>query len=180
MLNVWRISGLATAALALAGPTAASDRSWQAVADIGVVSLTVGALGASAWQGDWKGASELGLSVGATAAETWGLKHAFPETRPNRDNRRSFPSGHTAVAFAEAGYLQQRYGWQVGLPAAALATLVGVARVQSHDHHWYDVVVGAALGEVTAFVITQPKDGSVQVFPWADSHGGGLSLAARF
>ena len=170
----------AGAAALVAGSAAAGDKSWQTVADVGVTGLAVSALGASAWQDDWKGAGQLGLSVGATAAETWALKHTVHETRPNERNDRAFPSGHTSAAFASAGYIQQRYGWRAGLPATAGAALVGVARVESHDHHWYDVVAGAALGELNAFVFTSPLNDRVQVFPWADSHGAGISLAARF
>jgi membrane-associated phospholipid phosphatase len=176
MSGAWAVLALALAA----GPAAASDHGWQVVGDTGVIALTAAALGTTAYEKDWTGAKELGLGVGATAATTWGLKYAVHERRPNRDNRHSFPSGHTSVAFAEAGYLQQRYGWEVGLPATAMATLVGVARVQSHDHHWYDVVAGAAVGEGYALLFTRKHDDSVQVFPWADSHGAGFALAARF
>ena len=175
-----RMAAVAGALVLGAGPAGAGDKGWQTVADVGVVGLTATALGASAWQGDWQGTRQLGLSLGATAGETWALKHALPERRPNSADRRSFPSGHTSVSFAAAGYLTQRYGWRAGLPATATAALVGLARVKSHDHHWYDVVAGAALGEITAFVLTSPRDSNVQVVPWADSHGAGFSLAARF
>ena len=84
------------------------------------------------------------------------------------------------MSFAAAGYLQQRYGWRYGLPAAGVATLVGLARVESKDHHWYDVVAGAAVGETTAFVLTKRRDANVQVLPWASGHGAGVSLHARF
>ncbi|WP_293907616.1 phosphatase PAP2 family protein [Phenylobacterium sp.] len=171
----------AAAALAgAAGPAAASGHGWQTVADVGLAGLLASAAGATAYEHDWKGAEQLGLSLAATEAETWGLKHAFPERRPNGSDRRSFPSGHTSLSFAAAGYLQQRYGWEAGLPAAAVAGLVGFARVKSHDHHWYDVVAGAAIGEATAFLLTSKHDDKVQILPWADSHGAGFSLAARF
>lgn len=163
-----------------AAPAAASDRDWKTAADIGAAGLMATALGVSAYDRDWKGAGDLGLSLGATAAATWGLKHGFPERRPDGSDRRSFPSGHTSMSFAAAGYLHQRYGWEAGIPAALAAGFVGFARVQSHDHHWYDVVAGAALGEATAFLITTPRDDQVRILPWADSHGGGISLAARF
>lgn len=170
----------AVAMLAAAPAAQAGDKAWQDVADVGVVSLTLAALGGSALDRDGEGVKEFAQAEGATAASVWGLKHTFPETRPNGRNRQSFPSGHTAVSFAAAGYLQERYGWQVGLPATAAAALVGLARVESHDHHWYDVAVGAAIGEGWAWLTTDPKNDQVKVFPWADSHGAGLSLAARF
>lgn len=171
---------IALALAAVAGRADASDKSWRTVADVGVGGLAAVALGETAIEHDWDGAKDLGLSLGVTEAATYGLKHAFPEQRPNGRGDRSFPSGHTALSFASAGYLQERYGWQVGLPATAVATLVGIARVQSHDHHWYDVVAGAALGEATAHFLTKPHDDKVRFLPWADSQGAGFALLARF
>jgi len=175
----WAAAGVGLS-LCVTGPAAASDHSWHTVADVGVAGLVVTAFGASTLEKDWQGDKELALSLGATAAEAYALKHVFPEQRPNGRDNRSFPSGHTSIAFAAAGYLEDRYGWQAGLPAAAVATLVGVARVRSHDHHWYDAVAGAALGGATALIITKPIGPNVQITPWSDGHGGGLSLAARF
>lgn len=179
-----RISAIAlmgTAAMCLTvEPAGASDQSWKTAADIGAAGLMVSALGASAYQQDWQGTRQLGLSLGTTALTTYGLKHAFPERRPDGSDLRSFPSGHTSMSFAAAGYLQQRYGWEAGVPAALAAGFVGFARVKSHDHHWYDVVAGAVLGEATAFLLTSPYNDQVQIVPWADSHGAGISLAARF
>jgi membrane-associated phospholipid phosphatase len=57
----------------------------------------------------------------------------------------SFPSGHTATAFATAtvvGMLHPRLRW----PALGLATLVGLSRVYLGVHFWFDVLAGAALG----------------------------------
>lgn len=176
---------LATLAVALtaagaAGSAHASDHDWKVASDIGGASLVAFALGETAWREDWSGGGQLALSLGTTAAATYGLKHAFPETRPNGRDNRSFPSGHTSIAFASAGYLHQRYGWKVGVPATVAAGLVGLARVEAHEHHWYDAVAGAALGEATAFIITRPHDGGVMLTPWADSRGAGFSLYARF
>jgi membrane-associated phospholipid phosphatase len=180
--SVKRPAGAATVlgALALAGAAKASDHSWQVVADAGQAGLVAMALGKTAYEGDGRGARELAYTLGVNAAATYGLKHAFPETRPNGRDNRSFPSGHTSTSFAAAGYLTRRYGWAWGLPATVAAGVVGVARVQSHDHYWYDVVAGAALGEASAFIFTSPRDASVRVLPWADGKGAGLDLYARF
>ncbi len=171
---------LATIGAVAAHPARASDHDWRVASDVGQVSLVALALGATVEQRDWSGGKQLALSLAATEAETYGLKHAFPETRPNGRNNRSLPSGHTSIAFASAGYLHQRYGWRVGLPATLAAGLVGLARVEAHEHHWYDAVAGAALGEATAFIITRPRDDRVMLTPWADSHGAGFALNARF
>ena len=58
----------------------------------------------------------------------------------------SFPSGHTASAWATATSLTYSYGWKVAIPVytAALATMA--ARI-SDDRHWFsDTVAAAFLG----------------------------------
>ncbi len=116
----------------------------------------------------------------AAGGASYLLKEAFPETRPDGSDNKSFPSGHTAISFSAAATLQNRYGWKIGLPAHAAAAFVGVARVQADKHHWYDVLVGAALGEVTGLLITSKQNENVQVFPWSEHKGGGLTMAMRF
>lgn len=115
-----------------------------------------------------------------TFGETEALKALVHERRPDGSDRKSFPSGHTSVAFAAAAALEQRYGYGVGLPAFAVATIVGVARVEARRHHWYDAVAGAALGTGTAFLVTRRRDSSVRLVPFAEEGGGGMMLAARF
>jgi membrane-associated phospholipid phosphatase len=170
-----------SAACALAAtPALAAHQGWKTAGDVGELSLVGLALGKSAVEQDWQGVKQLGLTEGVTLGLTTGLKHAFPEERPDRSNDRSFPSGHTSASFAAAGYLQKRYGWEWGLPATLAATVVGISRVESKDHHWYDVVAGAALGEATAYIFTSPHDSNVRFLPWADTHGAGFYLAAKF
>jgi PAP2 superfamily protein len=180
-----RPSGIAASALALAvcglaGPAHAGRDDWKDVANIGEVGLVALALGKSSVDEDWSGAKQLAYSLAVTEGLTQGLKATVHETRPDRSDDRSFPSGHTSVSFAAAGYLHQRYGWRWGAPATLAATLVGVSRVQSKDHHWYDVVAGAVIGEASAFLLTKPHDGNVVVLPWADTRGGGVMVSARF
>ena len=156
----------------------ASDRSWDKASSIVRNAVVVSALGVPAVQGDWTGSLEAGASVGAAFGAAEGLKRLFPEMRPDGSNDKSFPSGHTA--FAAAASLQNRYGWEAGLPAQIAAAFVGVARVKARKHHWYDVVAGAALGEASGFLITSRRDDRVKVFPWGDGGGGGVGLAMRF
>ena len=66
--------------------------------------------------------------------------------RPDGSNTQSFPSGHSASAFATAGVLQRHYGWKVGVPAAVVAAYVATARVHDNKHYLSDVIFGAALG----------------------------------
>jgi membrane-associated phospholipid phosphatase len=84
------------------------------------------------------------------------------------DRYRSFPSGHTVIAFAMAAAATQevdRSGGPTLLVGAATygtATLVGLARMY-HDMHWAsDVVMGAAIGVFTGRRVVQ----------WQHSHPG--------
>ncbi len=171
---------LVVAGILWTSPAMAAHKDWKSVADVGVVGLESFALGRAAYEQDWKGVKQFGLTLGVTAGATAGLKSAFPEMRPDRSDDRSFPSGHTSSSFAAAAFLQRRYGWQWGLPATLVAGVVGLARIESKDHHWYDVVAGAALGEASAYLFTTPHDTDVQFLPWADSHGAGFTMAKRF
>ena len=42
------------------------------------------------------------------------------------------------------------------------------------------VLVGAAIGEASGFLITRRASDRVQVFPWADAGGGGVAMTMRF
>ena len=153
---------------------------WGTASDVGRDVLVAASLGAPVVQGDWDGARQAGFSLIAAGGTTYALKELIPETRPDGSDARSFPSGHTSVSFAAAATLENRYGWEAGLPAFALASFVGVARVQGHRHYWHDVIAGAALGTASGFLLTRKHDARVQWVPWAEPGGGGMTLSARF
>ena len=82
--------------------------------------------------------------VGKTA-----LKGMISEERPDHSDNKSFPSGHATMAFAAARSIDKEFRSEsIWIPIAgyAAATAIGVERVASDRHHWYDVVAGAALG----------------------------------
>jgi membrane-associated phospholipid phosphatase len=171
---------IAVVALLSAAPADASNKMWADASTVGRDALVAAAIGAPAVQGDWKGALQAGGSMAAADLLTVGLKEAFPEWRPDHSDRKSFPSGHTSVSFAAAATLQNRYGWEAGLPAQLVAAFVGVARVKADKHHWYDVAVGAGTGEVSGFLMTTQRNNGVHVFPWGDARNVGLTLATQF
>ncbi len=74
------------------------------------------------------------------------LKATVSRTRPNGENDNAFPSGHTSTTFAAATVATHYYGWKVGVPAYAIAALVGASRVEQGKHYLSDVVFGATLG----------------------------------
>lgn len=88
---------------------------------------------------------DLLLALGRTWVITTGLKYAVNETRPN-GGPRSFPSGHTSIAFSGAEFIRKEYGWKWAAPAYAAAGFVGWSRVESKQHYVHDVLAGAALG----------------------------------
>jgi len=164
-----------------AAPARASDKSWDDASTVGAYGLTAAAIGIPLVRGDTQGALQAVGSIGAAQAVTYGLKEAFPEWRPDRSDRKSFPSGHTSMAFAAASTIFNREGKSFGIPAMAVATFVGVARVEADKHHWYDVAVGASIGMASGFLITRNRPDKVAVVtPWGDTKGGGISLAMRF
>jgi membrane-associated phospholipid phosphatase len=57
----------------------------------------------------------------------------------------SFPSGHSATAFATAIVVGFAYP-RLRLPLLALATLVALSRVYLGMHYWSDVLAGSLLG----------------------------------
>lgn len=171
---------LVFAALIPAQAQARDTKAWDTASNIGEGALLAAALGVPLTKGDKPGAFQAFASGAVAFGATEALKATFPENRPDGSGDDSFPSGHTAVSFAAAASLQNRYGWEVGLPAHAAAAFVGLARVEARKHRWYDVVAGAALGEATGLLITSKPGARVAVLPWGDSHGGGAVIAVRF
>lgn len=172
---------LAVLFLSLAAPAAANERDWAHASDAGVGILALWSLGVPLAKRDDKGALQAAGSMAAAEAVAQGLKYTFPETRPDGSDRRSFPSGHTSLSFAAAASIFERRGPQEGIPAFALASFVGLSRVEAKKHHWYDVVAGAAIGTAGGLLVTHPlKDKQVAVIPWGDTYGGGAVLAMRF
>ena len=174
-------AALAATALA-AAPAQASPKGWQTASDVGVYSLMAVSIGLPLVQGDNQGALQAAGSIGAATLVATGLKEAFPKTRPDGSDRKSFPSGHTSNAFAAAASLANRQGLAVGIPAFVVASFVGVARVEGKKHYWSDVAVGAGIGTAAGLLITRqrPAERQAAAIPWGDAHGGGVTFAARF
>ena len=131
---------------------------------------------------DWKGILEGVEVAAATTAVTLGLKYVVKEWRPDMSDTHSFPSGHTSMAMATAGFIQRRYGWAWGAPAFALATYVGWGRVFAHRHYVWDTVVGACIGAASAYIFTTPfaRQHNLQIAPSASVNNVGAYLSFEF
>lgn len=69
-----------------------------------------------------------------------------------------FPSGHVAFAGSGASFLQERYGWEYGVPAWLLTGYVAWVRVDNRDHHWRDVVAASALAYGVGKLFVTPEN----------------------
>lgn len=150
--------------------------------DVLAVALPASALIGTLVMKDWKGLLQGVETAAATAAVTYILKYSIKERRPDGSDLHSFPSGHTAVSFATAAYLQRRYGWAFGAPAYALAAYVGWGRCISKKHYWYDVLAGAAIGAGSAYIFTRPfaKNHNLQISPVSDGRSVGVYASFEF
>ena len=77
------------------------------------------------------------------------LKKLTAVPRPDTGAPTSFPSGHTAQAFAAATFLHKEYGKEHPLYSIlgyTTATGIGVLRVLNNRHWMSDVLVGAGIG----------------------------------
>jgi undecaprenyl-diphosphatase len=139
----------------------AANRSvvWLAVA--AALALTGGRRGRLAAR---DGLMAIGL---ASAGVNLGLKRLASRHRPLRDevalaqdrwvrmpSSDSFPSGHTASAFAFATAAGQRIP-ALSLPLRGLALLVGYSRVHTGVHYPGDVVAGAAVGSACGWIVAR-------------------------
>lgn len=123
--------------------------------DVMVLLLPAAAYAKTAYERDTQGALQFSLGLSTTMATTFTLKFAIDAERPNGENSRSFPSGHSAAAFSSATFLQMRYGWKYGLPAYLGAGFVAWSRVYTDNHYTRDVLAGAILGTVGSYIFTE-------------------------
>ncbi len=93
------------------------------------------------------------VNTGASIVVAYGVKTALKamvkEERPDHSDDKSFPSGHASMAFAAARSIDKEFRKEsiwIPIVGYAAATAVGIERVASDRHHWYDVAAGAALG----------------------------------
>ena len=108
---------------------------------------------------DGKGALQFVESTALALGSTFALKYTISEERPNHDDNHSFPSTHSSVSFSSAEFIRMRYGWEYGIPAYTVATVVAFSRVQAKQHYWHDVIAGAAIGIGSSYLLTQPYKG---------------------
>lgn len=138
--------------------------------DIITIGMATATLGGVIISKDWEGLKQSALTVATTLGTTYLLKYTVRKERPDHADLHSFPSNHSAFAFANASFLTRRYGWQLGVPAFALASYVGWGRVYAKRHYWLDVAAGAAIGMGAALIFTHPfaEKHNLAITPYSD------------
>ena len=152
----------------------------------GAMVPIVGALfvaGRFAPQGQFRSASyDFMQAMIVNGAYTSILKYTVKRERPDGSDSLSFPSGHTSTAFSLAAVAQSHYGWKIGVPAYALATGIGLSRIEQDRHHLSDVIAGATLGVIVGRTVSRlDGDGTTRkrtlsLTPATDPHGQGVGL----
>jgi membrane-associated phospholipid phosphatase len=118
------------------------------------IALPLIAGGISLYQDDRTGLAQLTVDTVATVGTAYALKQFVRERRPDKSDFESFPSDTSALAFAPAQYLWDRYGWQYGVPAYLAAGFVGFSRIDAKKHHWYDVAASAGIAFTFSKIFT--------------------------
>ena len=157
------------ACLALGSASADSADRWNSASHLLAVGLPVLAAGAAFKDGDAGGLEHLTLTMASALGAAELLKRALPAQRPDGSDDKSFPSGHTAVAFAAVRFMDKRYGGAIAPYTPwlyAAAGLTGLARVEADRHYWHDVAAGALLGWGAANWWAEPiRGGQMAVLP---------------
>lgn len=90
-----------------------------------------------------------GISTLIMAGTVFATKDLTHQLRPDGSNYASFPSGHTATAFAAAEFMRKEYQdvsiWY-GVAGYAAAAATGYLRMYNNKHWLSDVVAGAGVG----------------------------------
>lgn len=91
-----------------------------------------------------------------TLVTVYGLKYLTLETRPDGSNNHSFPSSHTAFAFAYATVLHEEFKNQsvwISIAGYSAASAVGALRIANNAHWFNDVLVGAGIGMLSTKLV---------------------------
>ena len=122
-------------------------------------------------------------------------KSISKEWRPDGSDQKSFPSGHTATAFAAAEFMRQEYKdvspWY-GVAGYAIAATTGYLRMYNNKHWFGDIVGGAGVGilstdvaywvypSIKRWLFKKDNTASTIILPSYQQGGLALGLVHRF
>ena len=128
----------------------------EASGDILALLIPSVAFASSVYLDDRDGEKQFYKSFTATTASTLFLKYTTKEQRPDKSGRDSFPSAHTALAFAGAGYIHKRYGIKYAPLPYIAAVFTGYSRIHAKKHHTVDVYAGALIAIISNWYFVSP------------------------
>ncbi len=134
--------------------------------DIMLVMSPAYALGMTMMAQDYSGTLQLAESIAAAQIASEGIKALELERRPNKSDKKSFPSGHAVGAFSGAMFVHKRYGWKPALMPYAMSVIAGWSRVRARAHYWHDVAAGAAVSALFTWILVDeymPKGTTLDV-----------------
>lgn len=117
------------------------------------IALPLTAGGIALYKHDRMGVAQLLVESALTVGTAYALKNIVREERPDGSDFHSFPSETTALAASGSSFLWRRYGWEYGLPAAALTQFVSYSRVQAHQHRWYDTLASSGIAAGYSYLL---------------------------
>ncbi|WPO84351.1 phosphatase PAP2 family protein [Chryseobacterium sp. JJR-5R] len=136
-----------------------------------------------------------GTSLLITTAVTFPVKNTVKEERPDRSNNLSFPSGHTAVAFASAQFMFREYkdtDFLLGISGYSFAVFTGVYRMLNNKHWLGDVVAGAGVGilstelsywlypKINSLLTGKNKNSHTVIMPYYQNGNAGIGFIKNF
>jgi hypothetical protein len=132
-------------------------------------------------------------SISIMGISTHFVKQQEHRLRPNGSAYNSFPSGHTASAFAAAEFLKQEYkdvSPRYGYAGYFVASATGTLRMYNNKHWFSDVVAGAGFGIASTKIsylvypyikelFTAKKNPGLTFFPFVQDGAKGLMVYKR-
>lgn len=170
---------LVLASAFLSSNVSASDNA-EKLGDILYVLLPTTAYGSTFYHHDKEGRKQFYKSIATNTVATLALKNTVKKQRPNGEDNKAFPSGHTSTSFQSAVFLHKRYGLKFAIPHYIGASYVAYNRVDSDNHDTTDVLAGALVGSLSSYYFTthfKPVKGlEVKPIAYDGTYGANISL----
>ena len=134
------------------------------------------------------------LSNVMVTSSVFGIKSLSNELRPDGSDYYSFPSGHTAAAFASAEFMRMEYKdvspWY-GVAGYVAAGATGALRMYNNRHWMSDVLAGAGIGIASTKIaywiyptikrkLFKDKPMNTMIMPYYQNKGGGIAMVYHF